>query len=93
MWIPTTLSPNWLLFYIGIVDALIVMALIVATSIETSYIGKTKHQCAQVPPNGTADQRLIFFERARMTNTTDWNYGEDLCREFLAAFYIGIALV
>jgi hypothetical protein len=69
------------------------MALIVATAIETSYIGKTTHQCAQVQPNGTADHRLIFFERARVIYVTDPNYGENLCNEFLAKFYIGIAVV
>jgi hypothetical protein len=86
-------SSGPLLLFIGVIDALIIIALIIATSIETSYIGTTKHQCAQVPPNGTADQRLIFFERARMTNSTNPNYGEELCNEFLAKFYVGIAMV
>ncbi|OCK78590.1 hypothetical protein K432DRAFT_383752 [Lepidopterella palustris CBS 459.81] len=93
MWLPTALSPGPLLLYIGIVDAFIVAALIVATSIETSYIGKTTHQCAQVPPNGTADQKLIFFERARVINMTNPNYGEHLCHEFMTKFYIGIAMI
>jgi hypothetical protein len=93
MWIPTILAPDPLLLYIGMVDALIVMALVVATSIEGTYVGKTTYQCAQVPLNGTADQSLIFFERARVINMTDANYGEDLCNDFLFTFYIGIAMV
>lgn len=93
MWIPTIVSPDHLLLYIGIVDALITLFLIVATGIEASFIGKTKHQCAQVPPNGTADQSLIFFERARVTSEKNPNYGEDLCKEFLVTFSVGTALM
>lgn len=69
------------------------MGLTVATGIETEYVGKTAYQCAQVLPNGTADQRLIFFERVGAINMTDPNYGEELCNDFLAKFYVGIAMM
>jgi hypothetical protein len=77
----------------GVVDALIVIALIVATSIEGTYVGKTTHQCAQVSPNRTTDQSLIFFDRAGTINMTDTDYGKDLCNDFLFTFHLGIAMV
>jgi hypothetical protein len=92
MWIPTALAPGLLLPWIGLIDALISAMLVAATSVETTYIGMTSLQCAQIPRNGTADQRLIFFERARATNITNPDLGEDLCREFLVKFKYGIGM-
>ena len=93
MWIPTSTAPDELLLYMGLVDALIVMALIVATSIEGTYVGKTTNQCAQVSQNRTTDQSLIFFDRAGAINMTDIDYGKDLCNDFLQTFYTGIAVM
>lgn len=93
MWIPTFAAAGSLLLCLGIVDALIVVALIVATIIEGTYVGKTTHECAQVSPNGTGDGSLIFFNRAATINMTNTDYGINLCNNFRITFYVGIAMM
>lgn len=93
MWIPTIGASGSLLLFMGFVDALIVIALIVATSIEGTYVGKTTHECAQVSMNGLADHSLLFFERAATINITNTDYGENLCNDFRITFYVGIAMM
>lgn len=80
------------LLFIGIIDASIASALFTATSIEASYVGTTKRECAQLSPNGTSVESLIFFERARVINSTNPNYGVELCNGFMAKFYLGIVI-
>jgi hypothetical protein len=92
MWIPTTVAPSLLLLYIRLIDALISVMLVAATSFETTYIDMISHQCVQIPSNETADQRLIFFERARATNITNSDLEKDLCREFLVKFKYDIEM-
>lgn len=93
MWIPTFAATESLLLCLGIVDASIVVALIVATSIEGTYVGKTTHECAQVSPNGSADGSLVFFNRAATINMTNADYGMNLCNNFRITFNIGIAMM
>lgn len=93
MWIPTIIAPDGLLLYIGIVDAMIVSALIAATSIEGTYVGKTKHECGQVSPYASANSSLVFFDRAGTINMTNTDYGKDLCNNFLTTYYVGIVIM
>lgn len=93
MWLHTFYASEPVLLLLGIVDALIVAALIVATSIEGTYVGKTTHECAQVSANGSPDHSLIFFDRATAINMTNTDYGKNLCNDFLATFYVGIAMM
>lgn len=81
------------LLFLGIVDALIVAVLIVATTIEGTYVGKTTHECAQVSLDGSTDRSLIFFERAGAINATDTDYGRNLCNDFRITFNVGIAMM
>jgi hypothetical protein len=67
--------------------------LAIATGLQSSYIGISRNQCAQLSSNGTAVNSLLFFERARTINITDPTLAEDLCNGYIGTWATGIVIV
>jgi len=93
MWVPTIGAPDKWLLPLGIVDALIFLALFIATGVEAGFVPRSKHQCGQLSRNGTAGHGLVFFERAGATDLKDKDYGRRLCREYVDTVHVGVAVL
>jgi hypothetical protein len=91
-WIPTFDASNQKLIYYGLVDAAIVSCLSYALSIESTFVGFTRPQCASVHANATADPHLLFFDRAGTVNMTNTGLGEYICQRFLAKWYLALVI-
>ncbi|KAL4927872.1 uncharacterized protein BDV17DRAFT_113373 [Aspergillus undulatus] len=96
MWIPTTLCPPELLFFVGIVDAGITVSMIAATAIQGGYYGKTNGQCGRLPPAPgtiTTDRGLVFLQRLQEISPDDEGYPESTCKHFLLKYYAGVVAI
>lgn len=91
-WLSTIGASDKRLFYYGLVDAAIVVCLLYAVCIESTFVGFTNPQCASVHANATADSHLLFFDRAGTFNMTDTGLGESICKRFLIKWYLVLVI-
>jgi hypothetical protein len=93
LWIPTIGSRGLLLFAFGVVDLGIVLALIPAVYLESTYIPHSKGPCPNAGSwqvsNGTAS---FFNLTAVAANATNPDI-EGMCEEFVTNWSIGVAVV
>lgn len=93
MWIPSLSAYGSFLFLIGLVDAIIAVALAYATAIESALLwGGLPARCPEIEAqliSGTSDARLIFFGRLSWTKEDAPDYGNGICRSYRKTFFLG----
>ncbi|KAJ2988562.1 hypothetical protein NUW58_g3910 [Xylaria curta] len=92
LWLPTMDSKGSGLVLLGIVDAIFTGFLIIALSIEASFIGFTSAQCAQLRPGAAPTSNLIYFQRVAEIEFEEKNIGEETCRGYYAKWYVGLVV-
>ncbi|KAI0866593.1 hypothetical protein F4860DRAFT_499914 [Xylaria cubensis] len=92
LWIPTIYAEGGRLFAIGVVDAILTGFIVGALVIESSFIGFTHAQCAQLRPDAAPTSNLIFFQRVAEIEYKEKDIGEGTCQSYYANFYVGLVI-
>lgn len=93
LWIPTISSGGLFQFALGVVDLAIVLALIPAVYLESTYIPHSKGPCPNADswqvPNGTAS----FFSLIAIADNATNPDVEGMCEEFVTNWSIGVSIM
>lgn len=100
MWLPNIVSPDGPLFFLGLVDAMIVFAIIYATHVQRSTIWANQFvTCSGIespPAKGEEDIRLLFFGRlgsAAESKEETQSFAVSNCKGLRMIFNLGITIM
>jgi hypothetical protein len=92
LWIPTILAPGILLFFIGLVDLGIVIALIVGIYLQSTYLPQSKGACRGADTWQVSNGTESWFHVVATVSNSTYPEPQTKCEEYVEIWIIAVAM-